>query len=140
MQLSRRRLAPGEIDHELVWLSVSLSSLAVAATWFAVGLPWPRCLFHDLTGFPCITCGATRSAVQFFHGHFLSALRWNPLVFAALCGSSVFNAYAFIVLVTPTPRLRIARFSSVEKNVVRMVIVVLLALNWGYLLAHWRNF
>jgi len=50
MQLCSRRLAPDEIDHELIWLSVSLGSVAVAATWFALGLPWPRCLFHDLTG------------------------------------------------------------------------------------------
>src|SRR5216684_7871602 len=112
MQLCRRQLAFGETYHELVWLSVSFVSLAVAATWFAVGLPWPRCLFHDLTGFPCITCGATRSAVQFFHGHFLSALRWNPLVFAALCGLSIFDAYAFAVVIARVPRLRFSQLSA----------------------------
>src|SRR5207247_9995538 len=88
LQLGSRRLAPGEIDRELIWLSVSLGSVVVAAICFALGLPWPRCLFHDLTGRPCVTCGMTRSAIQFFHGHFLAALQWNPLVFAALCGLS----------------------------------------------------
>src|SRR6266513_2079423 len=140
MQVLRRPLAPGETDHELIWLSVSVASLGLAATWFSLGLPWPRCLFHDLTGRPCLTCGMTRSAIQFFHGHFLAALKWNPLVFAALCGLSIFNAYAFIVLVTRAPRLRLANLTPREKSVARYLTVALLALNWIYLLAHWRNF
>jgi hypothetical protein len=97
MQLVRRRLVPPELDHELIWLTVSFGSLAFAAIWLAFGLPWPRCAFHDVTGLPCVTCGMTRSAIQFFHGNFLPALRWNPLVFVALCGLSIFDAYAFVV-------------------------------------------
>jgi len=140
MQLGSRRLAPGEIDHELIWLSVSLGSVVVAAIWFALGLPWPRCLFHDLTGRPCITCGMTRSAIQFFHGHFLAAFEWNPLVFAALCALSTFNAYAFIVLVTRAPRMRTALWTRAEKKYARIIVTTALALNWVYLLSHWRNF
>src|SRR5213595_139768 len=140
MQLCRRHLAFGETDHELIWLSVSLLSLTSAAAWFAIGLPWPRCLFHDLTGLPCVTCGATRSAISFFHGHFLAALQWNPLVFAALCGLSIFNLYGFVVLVTRVPRLRLANLTRREKSVSRYLTVALLALNWIYLLAHWRDF
>ncbi len=33
MQLTRRYLAPNEPDHELIWLSVSLGSLGLAAVW-----------------------------------------------------------------------------------------------------------
>jgi hypothetical protein len=140
MQVLRRPLAPGETDYELIWLSVSVASLGLAATWFALGLPWPHCLFHDLTGRPCMTCGMTRSAIQFFHGHFLAAIQWNPLVFAALCGLSIFNAYALIVLVTRAPRLRLGLFSRCEKISIRVSLVALLALNWIYLLLHWRDF
>jgi hypothetical protein len=82
----------------------------------------------------------TRSAIQFFHGHFPAAVRWNPLVFAALCGLSIFNLYGFVVLVTRVPRLRLANFTRREKNVARYLTVALLTLNWIYLLAHWRNF
>ena len=140
MQLVRRHLVPPELDHELIWLTVSFGSLAFAAIWLALGLPWPRCAFHDVTGLPCATCGMTRSAIQFFHGNLFAALRWNPLVFIALCGLSIFDAYAFVVFVARAPRVRIARFSSAEKTFVRALVLTSLAANWGYLLLHWRSF
>jgi hypothetical protein len=134
MQICWRKVAFRETDHELLWLSVSLASLATAAAWFALRLPWPQCVFHALTGHPCVTCGATRSALQFFHGHFFNALQWNPLVFIVLCGISIFDAYAAIGLIAGAPRLRIAHITSVEKNFARILLVALLALNWIYLL------
>ena len=140
MQLYFRRLAPGETDHELVWLSVAVASLGAAAAWFALRLPWPQCLFHTLTGLPCVTCGSTRSAIAFFHGQFFSAWKWNPLAFGFLCALSSFNIYAFIVLTAHAPRLRIANSSRAEKTVARFLTIALLALNWIYLLPHWRNF
>ena len=140
MQLCRRRLAPGEIDHELVWLSVSISSLATAAAWLALGLPWPRCAFHELTGLPCVTCGMTRCAIQFFHGHFLAAWKWNPLVFASLCGVIGFDAYAFTVITARAPRVRVLFRDEIERKYARIIVIAALALNWIYLLAHWRNF
>ena len=140
MQVVRRTLAPGETDHELIWLSVSVASIGLAATWFALGLPWPHCLFHDLTGRPCVTCGMTRSAIQFFHGHFLAAFQWNPLVFAALCALIIFNAYAVIVLVTRAPRVRICFCTQRAKTFVRVSVISAFALNWIYLLSQWRNF
>jgi hypothetical protein len=140
MRVSPRQLTSGELDHELVWFSVSLSSLGMAALWFALHLPWPRCVFHELTGLPCVTCGATRAALQFFHGNFLVALKWNPLAFAGLCAVSVFDVYAAIVLAMRAPRLRIAHLSSAAKNLARMLVVVLFLLNWVYLLSHSRNY
>jgi len=81
----------------------------------------------------------TRSAIQFFHGHFFAAMRWNPLVFAALCGLSIFDAYAFSVLISRAPRWRIAQLTAAEKNLMRVLVLIVLALNWIYLLSHWRN-
>src|SRR5678815_4066609 len=107
MRLRVRRLSPGEIDHELIWLSVSLASLGLAATWLTIGLPWPRCMFHEITSLPCVTCGMTRCGIQFFHAHFLAALQWNPFVFAVLCGVIAFDAYALATIIMRTPRLRI---------------------------------
>src|ERR1041384_2732644 len=140
MRLCVRRVCTGEIDHELLWLSVSLVSLTVAAAWLAIGLPWPRCVFHELTGLPCVTCGMTRCAIQFFHGHFLAALKWNPLVFVALCGVMAFDLYAFVTLTIRAPRLRISFSTERAKTFVRVSVILAFASNWIYLLSHWRNF
>ena len=140
MHLCRRRLNPGETDYELIWLSVSLVSLGLAAAWLTVGLPWPRCAFHELTGLPCITCGMTRCGIQFFHGHFLAALKWNPLVFLALCSLTAFNLYAVAAVAVRGPRLRISFYTQTAKTFVRIAVISALVLNWIYLLMHWRNF
>jgi hypothetical protein len=137
--VQRRKLTPNELDHELIWLAVSLGSLAFAAVWLGLGLPWPLCVFHQLTGLPCVTCGMTRCAIAFFHGHLIDAWSWNPLVFVTLCGLSIFDAYGFVVVITGAPRLRI-NFSSTDKIYARAALIAALALNWIYLLLEWRRF
>ena len=138
MRAGWRQLGPGETDHELLWLTVSLGGLAAAAAWFALHLPWPRCLFLAITGHPCLTCGSTRAAFQFFQGNLFSAWRWNPLAFVFLCSVTVFDVYAFAVLAARRPRLRFTLMQS-EKIAARILIVALLALNWIYLLSHWQK-
>ena len=139
MRIVRRPLAPREIDHELLWLSVSLGGLALAAIWFALRLPWPHCLFLTITGHPCLTCGATRCAIAFFHLDFAGAWKWNPLVFTLLCGLSIFDLYAFAALVLRARRLRIIQFTPAEKNLVRVVVILVLLTNWIYLLSRPRG-
>jgi Protein of unknown function (DUF2752) len=139
MRLRVLHPAPGQIDHELIWLSVSLVSLGLAAAWLTIGLPWPRCVFHEITGLPCVSCGMTRCGIQFFHGHFLAALKWNPLVFALLCGVTVYDLYAVTTLTMRAPRLRLA-LGQVGKKYARGVVICALALNWIYLLSNWRDF
>jgi len=140
MRVVARRLEGGEVDYELVWLSASLTSLGIAVAWFTLGLPWPVCIFHEITGLPCVTCGMTRCAIQFFHGHFLAAWKWNPLVFTALCGIMAFDLYAFAILTTRAPRLRISFVTQRARTFVRVSVILALALNWIYLLSHWRDF
>ena len=136
MRICWKRLEPAETDHEALWLGVSTAGLVASAVWFALRLPWPSCAFHALTGLPCVTCGGTRSAIQFLHGHFHAALLFNPLVFACLCAIALFDFYAFAVLAMRAPRLRLADWKRTETKVVRIVAIALLALNWAYLLAH----
>ena len=140
MSALRRPAGSDEPNYELIWLCVSMVSLGGAIIWFGLGLPWPRCTFHDLTGRPCLTCGMTRSAIQFFHGNFLAALQWNPLIFAGLCFISAFNVYAAIVLVAGARRIRLAFASQREKKIRRSYPFPVLGLNWIYLLAHWRAY
>src|SRR5947208_11878340 len=100
MQILRRPLAPGETNHELLWLSVSSGGLALAAGWLALKLPWPICLFHALTGHPCLTCGATRSAEAFFHSQLFAAFQWNPLDVLVYCAFLLFNFYVLALFVS----------------------------------------
>ena len=139
MKSEWRQLAPNELDHELIWLTMSLAGVGVSAAWLRAGFPWPRCLFHQLTGLPCLTCGMTRCAVAFFHADFAAAMQWNPIIFLSLCGISIFDLYAIIVLITAAPRLRI-RCSPSTGKYARRAVLGALAVNWIYLLAHWRNF
>lgn len=140
MRVVWRRMPAAGFDHELVWLSVSLAALAGGAAWLAIGLGWPQCPFLAMTGWPCLTCGATRATVAFLHGDFLQAFSWNPLALLALCGVAVFDVYAVIVLLARAPRLRIADWARTEKNVVRIAVVCALMLNWIFLLAHRGRF
>ena len=140
MRLILRPLAPREFDHELVWLSVSLGGLFIAAVWMRLGLPWPYCIFHALTGHPCLTCGATRSAIAFFHGNFPAAFAWNPLVFATYVGITIFDIYAFVAVVLRTRRLRVIGSTQSEKNFMRWAVLAMVVINWGYLLLNSRRF
>jgi Protein of unknown function (DUF2752) len=140
MRLVSRRLAPGEFDHELVWLTVTVAAAAAGAGWLWLGLQWPSCPLLAMTGYPCFTCGATRCAIAFSHAHFSQALHWNPLALAALIGLVGFDVYAAIVLVARLPRLRLIEWTRTEKNVVRVSVVVCVVVNWIYLLAHRAQF
>jgi hypothetical protein len=127
-------------DHELVWLSVSLVALVGGALWLGIGLGWLQCPFLAVTGWPCLTCGATRATIAFLRGDFLLAFAWNPLAFLALCGGALFDVYAVVVLLSRGPRLRIVDWTRTERNVLRVAVVCALLVNWIYLLAHRGRF
>ncbi|MGB8354106.1 MAG: DUF2752 domain-containing protein [Chthoniobacteraceae bacterium] len=129
-----RPLCKGEIDHEFLWLAVSGASLGVAAAWMKSPLPLPACVFHQLTGMPCPTCGATRCVRDFIGGHFGAAFAWNPLVFCALTGIVLFDFYALAVLLFRLPRARISITSRTVGNWLRFAVIVLVATNWMYLI------
>ena len=136
MRLVWRRIPPAEFNHELVWLVVSVATVIGGATWLRLGFPVLRCPFLAVTGYPCLTCGATRCAIAFLHANVFAAWLWNPLALVGLCGVALFDIYALIVLVARTPRLRLIDWTRTEKNAVRVAVVALILVNWIYLLAH----
>ena len=131
-----RRMPAAGFDHELVGLAVSLAALAGGMAWTLVGLGWPQCPFLAMTGWPCMTCGATRATVAFLQGNFLQAFSWNPLVAFALGGVVAFDVYAVVVLLTRAPRLRTIDWTRINRNIVWIVLASAVLLNWIYLLAH----
>jgi hypothetical protein len=61
-------------------------------------------------------------------------------VFAVLCGVIAFDVYALVTLIARTPRLRIHVSTQLVKKFLRVSVISALAVNWIYLLLHWRNF
>ena len=133
MRVQWRRLRPGELDHELVWLLVTVTSAALAAAWFALHLPWPQCNFRALFGIPCVTCGSTRSAIALLHGDVGAAWNWNPLATLAMLAIGLFDLYALGVLAARAPRLRVDLRGS--KWPIVAVLLAVIAINWAFVLA-----
>ena len=135
MRLHWRPLRPGELDHELIWLLVSVAAAGLGMMWLALHLPWPRCTFLALTGLPCFTCGATRAAVAFLNADVLAAWGFNPLIAVLLATLFLFDIYALAVLISSAPRLRIVltgtRIRPAALGLAGLVAVV----NWAYLLS-----
>lgn len=94
------------------------------------------CLFHRLTGLPCLTCGSTRAAVALLSGDWLGAVLLQPL--AVLGGLLVLIAgifYSFSLFVAK--RVPSVRLSAGERRVLIGLVVTLAVLNWLYLI--WRG-
>jgi hypothetical protein len=140
MRLVWRRVTPEDFNHELVWLAVSVTAVVAGVVWLGLGLPWLGCPFRAATGYPCLTCGATRCAIAFSHGNLLLAWSWNPLAFVAMCGVALFDLYAAVVLLTRGPRLRAIDWTRAEKNAVRVAVILLILANWIYLITHRAQF
>lgn len=139
MRVVWRRMPAAGFDHELVWLAISLAALAGGAAWMSIS-GWPECPFLAMTGWPCMTCGATRATIAFLQGDFLHAFSWNPLATLALGGVVVFDLYAVVVLLSRASRLRVVEWTRTERNVVLTAVVCAVLLNWLYLLSHRGHF
>ena len=129
-----RRLRRGELDHEALWLGVSLAALAGAWVWVRLGLASPSCVFHELTGWACPGCGATRCVRYALRGAFHAAFLVNPLMFATLAGIVIFDLYAAMVLALRLPRWRPARVPARIATLLRAGCAGLLLVNWLWLL------
>jgi hypothetical protein len=134
MRFQWRRLRPGELDAELIWLCVTVASAALGLIWLALQLPVPRCTFRTITGVPCVTCGATRAAIALAEGELSAAFWLNPLVFVGMAAVALFDLYALVVLVTRAPRLRVALPARRARPILVAISCGALLLNWIYLL------
>jgi hypothetical protein len=132
--MSWRRLNPGELDHEALWLGVSLGAAALGAAWIGFSLPRPQCPLHAVTGIPCPGCGTTRMLEALFAGEWSAAFLLNPLACTALAAVAVFDLYALIVLLGRRPRWRPTGALPLS---IRTGAVTALLLNWFWLM--WRQ-
>jgi hypothetical protein len=129
-----RRLRTGELDHELIWLSVSVSGALIAWIWLKLGLRTPVCVFHELTGIACPACGATRCLRFVFRGQWMSAFLINPMIFVTGVLFVAYDLYAATVLLLRLPRLRFDAIPAWLGWTARVGIPAIILLNWGWLI------
>src|SRR5207249_181271 len=129
-----RKLRPDELDHELIWLSITCAAFGLGVVWLALRLPMPGCPFHMVTGLPCVGCGTTRALRLLLKMDFHGAVAMNPLAAVIGCAVAVFNAYAATVLILRLPRLRPESPSRAAAIALRVSAITVLAANWAWLI------
>jgi len=91
------------------------------------------CPFKRITGYPCATCGSTRTFALLGGGRILAAMKMNPLVFGAsvvgvILAAAALGAYAGL---WPFPRFN---FVDRHKSLFTALLIVGFMLNWVYLI------
>ncbi len=128
------RQREGETDFERLWLAwIAVAGAAVMA-WLHFGLKTPQCLFHSITGIPCLTCGGTRCVKNLLAGNILTAFEWNPLVFLAVMAAALYALYAAAATALGLPRIRLGSLSPAEMQILRVTAAAVIAANWIYLI------
>jgi hypothetical protein len=130
----RRHLHPRELNHEAIWLGVSLVSLCGVWMWLGpLHLPAPPCAFHHWTGLPCPTCGVTRCVREILHWDWLAAAGINPLAFVSFAAIGLYDLYAATVLLFRLPRMRFDAVPVGTRHILRYGLITAILLNWAWL-------
>lgn len=90
------------------------------------------CLFHRLTGWPCLTCGSTRAVTALVSGDVAGALRTQPF---AIVGCALLTA-AWGFHTTALFLMRCVVYFELnqkERRACWLAVVVMLCINWLYL-------
>ena len=84
------------------------------SSWF------PKCVFHQLTGLDCPTCGTQRAVHAILHGEFLAALRVNPFIVISI----PYGICLFFILIFKTSFTRKMRAILLHRYVVYTYCVI----------------
>ena len=115
-------------------LCLSVLVLIIGASLLVrMNLPLPRCVFKAVTGYPCFTCGSTRSLLALGRFHFAEAFRFNPLL-ASLCLSSPAWLMGSLLPVKFRMNLAARRAGATHSKWFWALLVALVLGNWAYLL------
>ena len=92
----------------------------------------PVCNFHRLTGYPCPTCGSTRSLLALSYFHFIDAFKFNPLFTLGICGIELWGILSLFLLFFH--RKLTWKIYPATGVFIRFFTVIIILLNWLYLI------
>jgi len=121
-----------------IFLILFSGCILLAACFFPVDrLPLGFCVFLNLTGFPCPTCGFTRAFCAFANGNWGEGIYLCPLAFVIFVLVALVFLYNAIVIVASLFGLRILpekilQLSSKKIVFLAVVFSLLLLANWIY--------
>ncbi len=133
MQVTVRNRIRGELNLPLIYLiiSVVLGVTGLVLVYFDA-VPVMLCPFKEITGFPCPTCGSTRLVYSLLDFHILDAFHYNPGLMAA---GGLFGMWCLYGLISQiSGRALDVRLSTWEGHSVRAAVVLIVLLNWIYLI------
>lgn len=127
------RARPGALPLGAIFLAIgALGALAVAVLHLD-RLPILVCVFHAVTGWPCLTCGATRAVAELVTGDLRGALAMNPL---ATVGALALVPWGIGDLaLMPRGRALSLELAPSAARVVRVAAIAVVLANWLYLVA-----
>jgi hypothetical protein len=117
----------GPLSIHVVW---GILLIALVAGW--PYLPHPACPFHQITGLPCLTCGASRAANAFHDGRLGEMLCDNPLLISfciSLLLFSLLKLFEYILNIKVV--LKLSRKAALLGKI---LIGLAAAANWLFLI------
>ncbi len=132
MKIFLEKKNKGYLELGIIFGALTLGGLTVLRLAGVYVTQLPGCTFHNITGIPCPSCGATRSAVLLAHGAFYDALKMNPLFFICYLSSL---GWGLISLALCVPKKKISiTISYFEARFIRWGALIIILLNWTYLI------
>lgn len=134
MKIKKIDRIKGELNLPLIYFMVAGTCTVLTYAFYLVKkIPRIPCVFKTITGYPCPTCGATRVLTCLFQFDIVSAFLWNPLLFIAGIIFTAWVFYGFYMFIS-RKKMQVILTES-EKRMMRWGIVVLIFLDWIYLVA-----
>ncbi len=123
---------PGQIEFGVIYGSIA-ALCVLAAKYLPVAHVAPSCVFRGISGIPCPTCGGTRALLSLAKGNFIDAVALNPLVALLVAAALASCLYSVVSLLFDMRRMTFS-LSEREKDGMRVAAVMIVLMNWGYVL------
>ena len=127
------RAKAGALPLGAIFLAIGAMGALALAVLHLDRVPFFVCVFHAVTGLPCLTCGATRAIAELVAGDIRGAVAMNPLATIAAIGMVPWGL-ADLVLMTRGRAVAVEAAPG-GARVVRIAALALVAVNWAYLVA-----